>query len=663
MARRIILTFLVAGLCLAWAACGEQGSEPVENPELSDLDILMDGVPDKADLVDEKTDVIPPAQFDLVEYQSPVRSQGRRGVCSIFGTVALMEHLYIIEGTHTEPDFSEQYLQWAVKFQVNSFPRSSGSNAYNNLRAISDYGIVEEEYWPYETSQWGTSNDSECDGSDDQPTRCYTNGDPPQQAVDAQKWKLPSGRYISARVNSIKAFMVNKNQGVQVGGIFFYQAWNHGASSLPTNRSYWRKGYVLSPNETDDEKSREKRAGHSFLLVGWDDDLEVQKVDGEGNLVTDADGNPEMEKGFFLFKNSWGTGSFGSENPKGDGYGWIAYSYVEDHLSARAADMPSVEPPKEICGDEKDNDRDGDTDCDDSDCFDEPQCQTAEDVYENTTSTPIPDNDEDGASSTIDVSETCPIGSLALTVDITHTYRGDLEIRLTHPDGTDRQILEPSMEAVDDVKETFVEERFNGKSAEGVWTLHVIDHANLDTGTLNSWSLKFTCGDPVDPVDGAVLFSEYIEGSSNNKAIEIYNGGDTELDVGQCKVIIYSNGASSPTSTIDIDPEPLAAGGTYVMCNTQWGGPSEVCEQFSGSLNFNGDDAVELVCNGETLDIIGRIGERMVWGADPSTQNQTLRRKCSVTEGDTDGTDAFSPADEWDAFSIDTFDGLGAHCN
>ncbi len=39
---------------------------------------------------------------------------------------------------------------------------------------------------------------------------------------------------------------------------------------------------------------------------------------------------PVMEKGFFLFKNSWGTSGFGILNRFGPGYGWISYAYVAD---------------------------------------------------------------------------------------------------------------------------------------------------------------------------------------------------------------------------------------------------------------------------------------------------------------------------------------------
>ena len=40
--------------------------------------------------------------------------------------------------------------------------------------------------------------------------------------------------------------------------------------------------------------------------------------------------------------------------------------------------------------------------------------------------------------------------------------------------------------------------------------------------------------------------------------------------------------------------------------------------------------------------------------------DNTLRRKAAINGGDTNGTDAFDPAIEWDGFAADTFDGLGS---
>jgi subtilisin-like proprotein convertase family protein len=488
---KLLLTLLLA-LGLIGTACGPAGED--EEPALTDLDVLLEGAPQKGDdgyPSDIKADGIPPATFTgLTELQSPVKSQGSRGVCSIFSTVALMEHLYIKSGVDPDPDFSEQYLQWSVKNEVGSFRNTSGSNASSNLQAIVRYGIVAEADWPYETFQWGASNDPECAGDEGLPTKCYTNGDPPDSARNATKHKLPASRWLSSRPSSIKAYIHNNQQAVIVGGTFFYQSWNHGRSALPTNAEYKSKGYVLSPNAKDQEESLKKRAGHSFLLVGWDDNLEVQKVDGEGNKVVDAQGNPVMEKGFFLFKNSWGTGSWGGGGSQPRGYGWISYDYVDDHLSAMAAEAPEAVIPDEICGDGLDNDRDGQTDCDDADCASEPQCQTDPLFYENGTDVSIPDNDPAGAASTIQVTTGGTVQAVTVEVDIVHTYRGDLEIRLAHPDGSDVQLLGPTSDSGDDIHRTFTTGAFNSKAAAGTWTVTVIDHAAQDTGKIDRWTLK-----------------------------------------------------------------------------------------------------------------------------------------------------------------------------
>jgi subtilisin-like proprotein convertase family protein/C1A family cysteine protease len=804
--KRSTWALVLAGLmALGLSACGLEGEENDigDSPLLMDVDVLLDGAPDKADLVDEKTDLVPPRQFDLMQYQSPVRNQRSRGVCSIFATVALMEHLYIKEGTYRTPDFSEQYLQWSAKVELGSFTHTEGSSADSNLKAINRFGIVEERDWPYDATRWTASNDPACvSGEDNLPVKCYTNGDPPQAARDAKKWKLPASRWVSATANSIKAFMVNKGQAVNVGGTFYYQAWNHGASTLPVRSDYSRKGYVLFPNAKDREESLKKRAGHAFLLVGWDDDLEVQSVDENGQLEVDAQGNPVMQKGFFLFKNSWGTGRFGVENPKGDGYGWIAYRYVAE-LSAVAADVPKVDAPinPENCTNAIDDDRDGKTDCDDSDCAEHAACKAERLLYENATPAAIPDNNASGISSTIDVSLDALIGALDVSVDINHTYRGDLEIRLIHPDGTDFQVHAPDSSSGDDIKQTFPVAAFNGKRTLGRWTLRVIDRAAQDTGTLNRWSLRFqtqsggqtvTIGDcrlespasftatpgqsfqvkgrlfvagltdrttgvdahaslvgqvgrgargstpgsswtwalaaatpgwndSVEPgydeyqasisapsttgdyayalrfsgdggqtwtacdLDGSqngyqsaqagaltvsaqqtaarLLFSEYVEGSSYNKAIEVANLGSSSASLDGCQIRVYLNGSPTPSRTADLSGS-LAGRGTFVLCHPSASAAVlSRCQLQNGAVaNFNGDDALDLVCNGQVLDVFGRIGEDpgTAWGSGAtSTLDKTLRRKCSVTQGDPNGSDAFDPAVEWDGFAKDVFDGLG----
>ena len=169
-------------------------------------------------------------------------------------------------------------------------------------------------------------------------------------------------------------------------------------------------------------------------------------------------------------------------------------------------------------------------------------------------------------------------------------------------------------------------------------------------------------------VTANLYFSEYIEGSSNNKAVEIYNAGTADVSLDGCAVQIFSNGASSPGTTIAL-MGTLVPGGVYTVCHSMidtghsmW--PSGyACDRSHGGLTFNGDDAVALVCSGVTLDVIGQIGfdPGNAWtGGGLSTLDQTLRRMCTVTAGDPDGSDAFDPSAEWEGFATDDMSGLGS---
>jgi subtilisin-like proprotein convertase family protein/C1A family cysteine protease len=499
--------WLWLGVVLGLAACGEEAVEPegsdpaASEAPLSDLDSLLEGAPDSDKLPNEaKADEVFPAQFDLAALQSPVKSQGSRGVCSIFSTVALMEHLYIKEGTIAQPDFSEQHMQWSTKFQVRRFQNTSGSNADVNLEAASRHGIVAEEVWPYETFAWGASQNPDCgkEKEEERPTECFTNGQPPEAVEGAKKWFLPRGRWVSSNVRSIKAVMKNKQTAVVAGMTFFYQSWNHRRSELPVNSTYWSEGYVLYPNEKDKEVSLAKRAGHSILLVGWDDDREVARVDEKGQEMKDAQGNVLKEKGFFLFKNSWGTGGFGVKNPHGDGYGWLSYEYVEEYASAMTADLPTVDLEPELCDDGKDNNFDRRADCDDPQCAGSPSCGTAEPTqgeHSSTRRVEIPDNNRDGASSVIEVGEAGFAQEVTVNLHIDHPFIGDLIVTLTSPEGREVVLHNKTGATEDSIRRAFSPSELAGAAVQGAWKLKVVDTASGDVGALVSWSLEFKLQD------------------------------------------------------------------------------------------------------------------------------------------------------------------------
>lgn len=165
-------------------------------------------------------------------------------------------------------------------------------------------------------------------------------------------------------------------------------------------------------------------------------------------------------------------------------------------------------------------------------------------------------------------------------------------------------------------------------------------------------------------VSAEVYFSEYIEGSSNNKALEIYNSGDTSVDLSAYEVQMYFNGNSTASLTIALQGT-LASGEVYVLAQSNSSADIlAVADQTSGAGWYNGDDAVALLFGGSAVDVIGQIGvdPGTQWGSgDLATANKTLRRKLSVTAGSSDGFDAFDPSLEWDGFAQDSFDDLGVY--
>lgn len=163
-----------------------------------------------------------------------------------------------------------------------------------------------------------------------------------------------------------------------------------------------------------------------------------------------------------------------------------------------------------------------------------------------------------------------------------------------------------------------------------------------------------------------VFISEYIEGSSNNKAIEIFNGTGAPLNISNYQIRMYFNGNPSAGLTLAL-AGVVAPGDVYVLAHSA-AAPAILAEadQVNGAGWFNGDDAVALfhVPTASFVDVVGQIGfdPGTEWGAGlTSTADNTLRRKAHIVNGDPNGADPFDPSIEWDGFAVNTFDGLGSH--
>lgn len=177
-------------------------------------------------------------------------------------------------------------------------------------------------------------------------------------------------------------------------------------------------------------------------------------------------------------------------------------------------------------------------------------------------------------------------------------------------------------------------------------------------------SLSFIQPVAVHGAAADLFFSEYIEGSSNNKALEIYNGTGGDVDLSNYKVELYTNGSSTVGSSVILSGT-LANGSVYIIANSSAvSNIKDKANLINGVTNFNGDDAVVLKNNGIIIDVIGQVGNDpgSEWGSGlASTADNTLVRKSTIVSGDSNAYDAFEPSTEWDGYATNTFDYLGSH--
>jgi len=178
-------------------------------------------------------------------------------------------------------------------------------------------------------------------------------------------------------------------------------------------------------------------------------------------------------------------------------------------------------------------------------------------------------------------------------------------------------------------------------------------------------------------VPGPDLFiSEYIEGSSNNKALEIYNGKGVAVNLAEYSIKGTHNGDADWAYAVFNFPDiELAAGDVYVLA-TNVADPlilavadTVLAYETNYVVYYNGDDARALFWGEYMLDIIGQTDgdpgtNWPVAGGAGATSENTLVRKAEVTMGNIDwavsaGTDEASS--EWVVLPVDEFRFLGSH--
>ena len=159
-----------------------------------------------------------------------------------------------------------------------------------------------------------------------------------------------------------------------------------------------------------------------------------------------------------------------------------------------------------------------------------------------------------------------------------------------------------------------------------------------------------------------LIISEYVEGDSHNKAIEIHNPSSTMINLETYSVEVYNNGATEPTQQLELEGQ-LLPGEVFVIGNSQ-ATPiiQNLSTVFSQVTWYNGNDAIVLLKNGVPIDIMGIIGEDPgePWAVTSggAMAEFTLVRKPNVGHGTTDWEEGMT---QWDSYPQDTFDFLGSH--
>ena len=152
-----------------------------------------------------------------------------------------------------------------------------------------------------------------------------------------------------------------------------------------------------------------------------------------------------------------------------------------------------------------------------------------------------------------------------------------------------------------------------------------------------------------------IFFSEYVEGSSFNKALEIANFTGATVDLSVYSIRKQSNGAGAWSAGLNLTGT-LNNAAVFILVDPQIAlscYAASSANLSSAQEAFNGNDAMGLFKNGVLIDVIGTFNG----GTANFAADETLRRKPSISAPNV----TFNKAVEWDLYAKDTCNGLGSH--
>ncbi|MFE1747262.1 S8 family serine peptidase [Coleofasciculus sp. H7-2] len=199
-------------------------------------------------------------------------------------------------------------------------------------------------------------------------------------------------------------------------------------------------------------------AGVAALILSANPDLTAKEVrqilQQTADKVVDPDSDPQL------------TFRLGSYDANGFSQ-WFGYGKVNAFKAVQAAQQQRVQPSQ------------------------------ASQVLQgrNDNLVPIPDYNSQGVTSAINATNASPLRDIQVSVNIQHEFLGDIEVSLRSPNGITVLLQGRTLGSTTQLQATYTLQntpalkQLLNKPAAGVWQLWVVDYAQMDTGTLNSWEL------------------------------------------------------------------------------------------------------------------------------------------------------------------------------
>lgn len=233
-------------------------------------------------------------------------------------------------------------------------------------------------------------------------------------------------------------------------------------------------------------------------------------------------------------------------------------------------------------------------------------------TYTNDTAVDIPDNDDTGITSIINIADDLTVFASDIYVNISHTWIGDLTVTLTSPSGTTAALHSTSGGSEDNIDTTFSSSAFNGEVATGDWILSVTDSAPGDSGTLNNWALTITGIGEVLPsapevdftYEAEQLTTTFTDNSSDRNDDMVswdWNFGDGGISSDQNPVHTFAETGNYDVTLTVTDAEGLSSSQTMMVSVSSTSIEAAVKRAYKSRL---GRLRVDITWDGTTTDMV-----------------------------------------------------------